>query len=117
METVSDALHLSTLFKVLQITVLCFISLAYLIGNICVCLAVIRVSVTGRGRNSRNRRHTSTTNINMADYKTNLVRLFFPIIHCVKTNLFKGGRGGSPRLFPEPALLPLLFFFRQPRAE
>ena len=69
METVSDALHLSTLFKVLQITVLCFISLAYLIGNICVCLAVIRVSVTGRGRNSRNRRHTSTTNINMADYK------------------------------------------------
>ena len=27
----------------------------------------------------------------MADYKTNLVRLFFPIVHCVKTNPFKGG--------------------------
>ena len=26
-------------------------------------------------------------------------------------------RGCSPRLFPEPALSPLLFFFRQPRAQ
>ena len=44
METVSDALHLSTLFKALQTTVLCVVFLANLLGNICVCLAVIRVS-------------------------------------------------------------------------
>ncbi|XP_067057564.1 histamine H2 receptor-like isoform X1 [Acropora muricata] len=44
METVSDALHLSTLFKAFQTTVLCVVFLANLLGNICVCLAVIRVS-------------------------------------------------------------------------
>ena len=44
METVSDALHLSTQFKALQTIVLFFVFLANILGNICVCLAVIRVS-------------------------------------------------------------------------
>ena len=44
MATVSDALQISTPFKGLQTTALCFVFLANLIGNICVCLAVIRVS-------------------------------------------------------------------------
>ena len=43
MEAVSDALHLSYLFKALQTTVLSAAFLANLFGNICVCLAVIRV--------------------------------------------------------------------------
>ena len=43
-------------------------------------------------------RHTSTTNINMADSNEPLA-LLFPIVHCVKTNTFKGGRGGVRFLF------------------
>ena len=35
----------------------------------------------------------------MADSKTNLVRLLFPIVHYVKTNTLKGERGGVRFLF------------------
>ena len=44
METVSNFLHLSNLFKALQTTVLCVAFLTNLLGNICVCLAVIRIN-------------------------------------------------------------------------
>ena len=71
-------------------------------------------NVTGRGRNNRNRRHTSTTNINMADSKRTLVRLF-PIVHCVKTNTLKGGRGGVRFLFwsfvSSTVAIIVMFFF------
>ena len=44
MESMSNALHLSHLSKALQTTVLCVAFVANLLGNICVILAVIRVS-------------------------------------------------------------------------
>ena len=44
MESMSDALHLSHPSKALQTTVLCVAFVANLLGNICVFLAVIRVS-------------------------------------------------------------------------